>query len=370
MKRLKLGMVGGGQGAFIGAVHRIAARIDGEWDLVAGALSSTAEKAKSSGVELGLDPDRIYCNYEEMAKAEAARPDGIDAVAIVTPNHMHAGPAITFLEAGINVICDKPLSNSVQDGERIAVAVANTGKHFILTHNYTGYPLIRQAREMVASGDLGALRQVTVEYIQDWLTQETDSDNKQAAWRTDPARSGTGGCVGDIGTHAFNLALFVTGLEVETISAELTTFVAGRRVDDNVTARFRFKGGAKGTLWASQVAVGHENGLTLRVYGDKGGITWGQENPNLLTFTPFGKAKQLLTRGGDSPIGMSSDLRVPPGHPEGYLEGFATIYKEAAAIIRGESVGYAPGIEDGLLGMKFIAACVKSSANDCEWLSL
>ena len=370
MARLKLGMVGGGQGAFIGAVHRIAARIDGEWDLVAGALSSTPEKAKASGAELGLDPDRTYGSYEEMAKAEAARADGIDAVAIVTPNHMHAGPAIAFLEAGIHVICDKPLSNTVEDGQRIADAVAKTGKHFILTHNYTGYPLIRQAREMVARGDLGTLRQVTVEYIQDWLTQEADPDNKQAAWRTDPARSGAGGCVGDIGTHAFNLAHFVSGLEVETMSAELTSFVPGRRVDDNVTARFRYKGGAKGTLWASQVAVGHENGLTLRVYGDKGGLTWGQENPNVMTFTPFGQTKQLLTRGGASPIGASSDLRVPPGHPEGYLEGFATIYKEAAAIIRGDAGAHAPGIEDGMLGMRFIAACVKSSGDDCAWVSL
>jgi predicted dehydrogenase len=370
MARLKLGMVGGGQGAFIGAVHRIAARIDDDWDLVAGALSSTPEKARASGAELGLDPDRTYGNYEEMAKEEAARPDGIDAVAIVTPNHMHAGPAIKFLEAGINVICDKPLSNTVEDGQRIADAVAKTGKHFILTYNYTGYPLIRQAREMVNRGDLGTLRQVIVEYTQDWLTQEADPGNKQAAWRTDPARSGAGGCVGDIGTHAFNLAHFVTGLEVDKISAELTSFVPGRLVDDNVTARFRFKGGAKGTLWASQVAVGHENGLALRVYGDKGGITWGQENPNMLTFTPFGQAKQLLTRGGASPIGVSSDLRVPPGHPEGYLEGFATIYKEAAAILRGDAGAHAPGIEDGLLGMKFIAACVKSSGEDCAWLSL
>ena len=209
-----------------------------------------------------------------------------------------------------------------------------------------------------------------MQYIQDWLTQETDPDNKQAAWRTDPARSGAGGCVGDIGTHAFNLAHFVTGLEVDKISAELTSFVPGRLVYDNVNARFCFKGGANGTRWAPQVAVGHENGLALRVYGDKGGITWGQENPYVLTFTPFGQAKQLLTRGGTSPIGVSSEPRVPPGHPEGYLEGFATIYKEAAAIIRGDSGAHAPGIEDGLLGMKFIAACVKSSGDDCAWLSL
>jgi len=369
MARLKLGMVGGGQGAFIGAVHRIAARIDDEWELVAGALSSTPEKARASGAELGLPPDRIYDSYEAMAKAEAARPDGIDAVAIVTPNHMHAGPAVTFLTAGINVICDKPLANDLASAAAIAAAVSETGKHFILTHNYTGYPLIRQAREMVARGDLGKLRLVAVEYLQDWLTVEAAPDNKQAAWRTDPARSGAGGCVGDIGTHAFNLTHFVTALNVETMSAELSTFVPGRRVDDNVTARFRFKGGAKGTLWASQVAVGHENGLTLRVYGDKGGLTWGQENPNVMTFTPFGQPKQLLTRGGASPIGSSQSLRVPPGHPEGYLEGFATIYKEAAQMIRGVKA-LAPGIEDGLLGMQFIDACVRSSADNGAWVKL
>ncbi len=366
MARLKLGMVGGGQGAFIGAVHRIAARIDDEWELVAGALSSTPEKSKASGAELGLDPDRCYDSYEEMAQAEAARTDGIDAVAIVTPNHMHAGPAIAFLNAGINVICDKPLSNDMVGAQSIAEAVRASGKHFILTHNYTGYPLIRQARDMIASGQLGTIRMVAAEYIQDWLTEEVH--NKQADWRTDPKRSGAGGCIGDIGTHAFNLAQFVTGLEVETISAELTSFVAGRQVDDNVTARFRFKGGAKGTLWASQVAVGHENGLSLRVYGDKGGITWHQENPNVMTYTPFGQPKQLLTRGGAAPIGAEQSLRVPPGHPEGYLEGFATIYKEAADIIRGKAGAMAPGIEDGLTGMRFIQAAIESSTQNGDWI--
>ncbi len=366
MARLKLGMVGGGQGAFIGAVHRIAARIDDEWELVAGALSSTPEKSKASGAELGLDPARCYGSYEEMAQAEAARTDGIDAVAIVTPNHMHAGPAIAFLNAGINVICDKPLSNDMVGAQSIAEAVRASGKHFILTHNYTGYPLIRQARDMIASGQLGTIRMVAAEYIQDWLTEEVH--NKQADWRTDPKRSGAGGCIGDIGTHAFNLAQFVTGLEVETISAELTSFVAGRQVDDNVTARFRFKGGAKGTLWASQVAVGHENGLSLRVYGDKGGITWHQENPNVMTYTPFGQPKQLLTRGGAAPIGAEQSLRVPPGHPEGYLEGFATIYKEAADIIRGKAGAMAPGIEDGLTGMRFIQAAIESSTQNGDWI--
>ncbi|MGR3614731.1 MAG: Gfo/Idh/MocA family protein [Paracoccaceae bacterium] len=367
MARLKLGMIGGGQGAFIGGVHRIAARIDDEWELVAGALSSTPDKARASGEALGLASDRIYASYTEMAVAEAARADGIDAVAIVTPNHMHAGPAIAFLEAGINVICDKPLANDMDSARAIADAVSRTGKHFILTHNYTGYPLMRQAREMVANGDLGTLRMVTAEYIQDWLTEPADPDNKQAAWRTDPKRSGAGGCIGDIGTHAFNLAQFVTGLTVEEVSAELTSFVKGRQVDDNVTARFRFAGGARGTLWASQVAVGHENGLSLRIYGDKGGLVWHQENPNVMTFTRFGEPPQILTRGGASPIGASQALRVPPGHPEGYLEGFATIYSEAAAIIRGEN-GLAPGIVDGIAGMRFIEAALESADNNGNWI--
>ena len=371
-KKLKLGMVGGGRGAFIGGVHRIASRIDGEWDLVAGALSSDPERAAASADDLGIAPDRSYASYAQMATAEAAREDGIDAVAIVTPNHMHAGPAIAFLEAGIHVICDKPLSHTLEDALKIAAAVEKSGKQFILTHNYTGYPLMRQAREMIASGALGELRFVAVEYIQDWLTEPADPDNKQAAWRTDPKRSGAGGCVGDIGTHAFNLAQFVTGLEVEAMSADLTAFVAGRQVDDNVEARFRFKGGAKGTLWASQIAVGNENGLSLRVYGSKGGIEWHQENPNVMTFTPFGEPKQILTRGGAAKIGSEQSLRVPPGHPEGYLEGFATIYKDAADMIRAGDggAGHTPGIEDGVLGMKCIAACVESSAQDGAWVTL
>lgn len=370
MKKLKLGMVGGGQGAFIGGVHRIVSRIDGDWELVAGALSSNPDRALASGRELGLDDDRSYTSYEEMAKAEAARPDGIDAVAIVTPNHMHAGPAVAFLNAGINVICDKPLAHTLDDAQAIADAVKSSGKQFILTHNYTGYPLVRQMRQMVAEGKLGTLRLVTVEYIQDWLTEEADPDNKQAAWRTDPARSGAGGCVGDIGTHAFNLAQFVTGFEVDEMSAELTAFVPGRPVDDNVNARFRFKGGAKGTLWASQVAVGHENGLNLRVYGDKGGLVWHQENPNRMEFTEFGKPTQILTRGGAAPIGAAQSLRVPPGHPEGYLEAFATIYHEAAEMIRSGAETHTPGIEDGLLGMRFIAACIASSKDNAAWVKL
>ncbi len=372
MTRLKLGMVGGGQGAFIGAVHRMAARLDGHFDLVAGALSSDPARAMASAAELGLDPSRSYTSFEAMALAEAARADGIDAVAIVTPNHMHAAPAVAFLRAGIHVICDKPLAATLDDANAIAAAVRDSGKLFILTHNYSGYPLIRQARDMVASGELGDIRLVHVEYVQDWLTEETH--NKQADWRVDPARSGAGGCVGDIGTHAFHLASFVSGLTADTLSADLDAFVPGRRVDDNVHVMLRFQGGAKGMLWASQVAVGNENALRLRVHGTKGGLEWAQENPNQLSFTRFGQPKQTITRGG---AGSTHPVRVPAGHPEGYLEGFATIYADAAALIRHANHGtplpagvHVPDIDDGLQGMRFIAACIASSRANAAWTQL
>ena len=377
-QKLKLGMVGGGRGAFIGGIHRIASRMDGDWDLVAGALSSDPDRAAASAADLGIDPSRSYASYSDMATAEAARADGIDAVAIVTPNHMHAGPAIAFLEAGIHVICDKPLSATMEDALKIEEAVKRTGKLFILTHNYTGYPLMRQAREMIAKGELGDLRMVHVEYVQDWLSEAADADNKQADWRTDPARSGAGGCVGDIGTHAFNLASYVTGLKTEKLAADLTAFVPERRVDDNVEVMLRFKGGAKGMLWASQIAVGNENALRLRVFGTKGGIEWDQETPNHMTFTRFGQPKQIYTRGGAAAVGAGlRNLRTPGGHPEGYLEAFATIYAEAAQIIQAQKDGakvpdgvHTPDISDGILGMKFIAACIDSSKNDTSWVTL
>jgi len=367
MTRLKLGMVGGGQGAFIGGVHRIAARIDGRFDLVASALSSDPDRAASSAAELGIAPDRSYASYEDMAQAEAARPDGIDAVAIVTPNHMHAGPAIAFLKAGITVICDKPLAATEEQAQAIAEAVAASKAHFILTHNYTGYPLIRQARAMVARGDLGQIRVVQAEYAQDWLTEESGADNKQAAWRTDPKQAGAG-AIGDIGTHAFNLLGFVTGLKTEALAADLQAHVPGRRVDDNAHILLRLEGGARGMVWASQVAVGCENGLRLRVYGDKGGIEWAQENPNVMTFARFGDPKQILTRGG---AGTGPDwTRIPQGHPEGYLEGFATLYNEAADLIAGTGdAQFLPGIEAGLDGMWFIRACLASSARDGGWIT-
>jgi len=371
-KRIRLGMVGGGTGAFIGAVHRIASRIDGDYELVAGALSSRPEIARESGKNLGLAEDRTYTSYEEMAKAEAARPDGIQAVSIVTPNHMHFGPAKAFLEAGIHVICDKPITSNLDDARKLAEIQPKNGAKFLLTHNYTGYPLIRQARELVASGALGKLRVVQAEYAQDWLTEAAGDDNKQAAWRTDPARSGAGGAIGDIGTHAYNLLRFVTGLKTEAVSADLTAFVPGRQLDDNVHIMLRFEGGAKGMLWASQVAVGKENGLLLRVYGDKGGLEWSQENPNYMWFTEFGKPRQLLTRGGSisMPPAASMNVRIPSGHPEGYLEAFATLYSQFAAVIRGEGSEYEgllPTMADGIEGMQFITASVKSSQNDSRW---
>lgn len=381
---IRLGMVGGGQGAFIGAVHRIAARIDGEFQLVAGALSSEPARAKASAEELGLDPDRSYGSFAEMAAAEAKRPDGIEAVSIVTPNHVHFPAAKAFLEAGIHVICDKPLTSNLEDAKKLAAVVEKSGKLFILTHNYTGYPMIRQARAMVAAGELGDIRVVQAEYPQDWLTERVEATGaKQAVWRTDPKQSGAGGATGDIGTHAYNLARFVTGLELDSLAADLTAFVDGRPLDDNahVMLRFKAKGGApaaKGMLWASQVAPGNENALKLRVYGTKGGLEWEQEQPNHLWFTPFGEPKRLITRGGAGAGSAAARVsRIPPGHPEGYLEGFATIYVEAARAIRAARSGKAPDgdvvfptVADGVEGVAFVEACVASSKNDGAWTRL
>ena len=372
---IRLGMVGGGTGAFIGYVHRIASRLDGDYQLVAGALSSRPDVAKESGRNLGLAEDRVYTDFAEMARAEAAREDGIEAVSIVTPNHMHFAPARAFLEAGIHVICDKPLTSSIEDAHALQKVQPKNGARFLLTHNYTGYPLIRQARELVESGALGRIRVVQVEYPQDWLAVPADADNKQAAWRTDPSKSGAGGAIGDIGTHAYNLARFVTGLKTEAVAADLDAFVPGRKLDDNVHILLRFEGGAKGMLWASQVAVGCENGLQLRVYGEKAGIEWRQDNPNYMWFTEFGKPKQLLTRGGaiDAPPAAAMGVRIPTGHPEGYLEAFATLYSQFAAIIRGEGKEYEgllPTLDDGVEGMEFIMAAVKSSQDDSRWTKL
>ncbi len=384
-KPIRYGMVGGGQGAFIGGVHRIAARLDGGFELVAGALSSDPARAKTSAAELGLDPERSYGSFQEMAKAEAKRPDGIEAVAIVTPNHMHYPAAKAFLEAGIHVICDKPLTSTLGDAKKLAALVEKTGKLFILTHNYTGYPMVRQAREMVQKGQLGDIRVVQAEYPQDWLAEPIEATGqKQAAWRTDPKQSGAGGSTGDIGTHAYNLARFVTGLQLDSLSADLDAFVPGRKLDDNAHVMLRFQPqgkapAAKGMLWASQVATGHENGLKLRVYGTKGGIEWVQADPNYLWFTPLGEPRRLITRGGAGAGAAAARVtRVPPGHPEGYLEGFANIYAEAAQAIRAarrrnakppKDVIY-PTVTDGVEGVAFVEACVRSSQKNAAWVKL
>ncbi|MWB77224.1 gfo/Idh/MocA family oxidoreductase [Pseudooceanicola sp. 216_PA32_1] len=380
MARIRLGMVGGGNDAFIGGVHRIASRIDGHFELVAGALSSTPDKARASAEALGLDPARSYGSFEEMAEAEAARADGIEAVSIVTPNHVHYPAARAFLSRGIHVICDKPLTATFADAEAMEKAVAESKALFILTHNYTGYPMIRQARQMVADGLLGRIRIVQAEYPQDWLTDAVETEGvKQAEWRTDPERSGAGGSIGDIGTHAYNLACFVSGLTGTELAADLQSFGAGRRLDDNAHILLRYDGGARGMLWCSQVAPGNENGLRLRIYGETGGLEWAQEDPNYLWFTPHGEATRRLTRNGPGAIAAATSVsRIPSGHPEGYLEGFATIYAEAAEAIRavqgGASrdavMGVLPGIGAGLEGMAFIRACVASAGNNAAWTRL
>jgi predicted dehydrogenase len=377
--RIRLGMVGGGSGAFIGAVHRIAARIDDHYDFVAGALSSTPQKSRQSGAELGLDPTRVYDDFRTMAIRETRLKDGIEAVAIVTPNHMHYPAAREFLRRGIHVICDKPLTSNLADAKKLLKIAEESAALFVLTHNYTGYPMVRQARAMVQAGELGEIRLVQMEYPQDWLAEPIEqTGQKQAAWRTDPVRSGVGGSTGDIGTHAYNLGCFISGLEADELAADVHTFVAGRRLDDNAHVMMRFKGGAKGMLWCSQVATGHENGLKVRVYGTKGGIEWVQADPNYLWFTPLGDTRRLITRGGAGANAAAARVsRIPSGHPEGYLEGFATIYSEAARAILAHRKGQPvdpdvlyPTIEDGVKGVAFVEACIASSKRNGAWVKL
>jgi len=378
-RRIRLGMVGGGEGAFIGAVHRIAARLDSRFELVAGALSADPDRARRSGDALGLAPDRSYASFQEMADAEAARPDGVQAVAIVTPNHLHAGPAEAFLAKGVHLICDKPLTATLEEARRLAAAARTADALFVLTHTYAGYAMVRQARAMVAEGALGAIRVVQVEYAQGWLASALEAaGQKQASWRTDPVKSGAGGCVGDIGTHAMHLARFVSGLKPEALACDLSSFVAGRRLDDDVRVLLRFEGGARGMLWASQVAIGCENGLRLRVFGDEGGLDWQQETPERLVFSPLGEPPRHIVRGGPGADNEARRLsRVPAGHPEGYLEAFANLYGDAADAIHAHAEGrsggiesHLPGISDGLDGMVFIDACVRSSAQDAAWVRL
>jgi predicted dehydrogenase len=378
-ERIRLGMVGGGEGAFIGAVHRIASRMDDHYELVAGALSSTPEKSRRSGEALGLDADRIYDDFETMAASEAKRPDGVEAVAIVTPNHRHAGPAIAFLRAGMHVICDKPLTTSLSEARKIAAAVAASGRIFALTHNYTGYPLVRRAREMVRDGALGDIRLIQVEYPQEWLTESVEATGqKQAAWRVDPQRSGAGGALGDIGTHAYNLADYVGGLDLQELAADLSCFGKGRVLDDNGQVLLRYANGARGAMWFSQVAPGHENGLRLRIYGAKGSLQWVQAEPNHMPYAIFGKPTRILTTNGpDSGEAAARMVRVPAGHPEGYLEAFANIYSEVALAIKAARKGkkppkgvHFPTIDDGLKGLVFIEAAVKSSKANAKWVKL
>jgi predicted dehydrogenase len=380
-RKLRFGMIGGGRGAFIGAVHRIAAQMDGQAELVAGALSSDPARARASGQDLLLAPDRTYGSYAEMAKREAARPDAdrLDFVVIVTPNHQHYAPAKLFLEAGFNVVCDKPATFSLAEAVALQKIVKRTKKIFVLTHNYTGNAMVKQAREMVRAGVLGPIRKIVVEYPQGWLSTRLEaSGQKQAAWRTDPKRSGAAGSIGDIGTHAENLARYITGLRIDSLCADLTTFVPGRKLDDDGNILVRYRGGARGILYASQISVGEENNLTIRVYGTKAGLEWHQEHPNELLLKYPDKPAEIWRRGnGYLGAAAKRATRIPPGHPEGYLEAFANLYREAFRAIAAEVAGRRPPrdadfptIADGVAGMAFIAAAVKSSRAGARWVRL
>jgi predicted dehydrogenase len=377
--RIRLGMVGGGEGAFIGAVHRLAARMDDQYELVAGALSSTPAKANRSAASLGIARDRSYADFQTMAEREAAREDGIEAVAIVTPNHLHAPIARAFLDAGIHVICDKPMTVTLKEALDLKKRARKNRRILAVTYNYTGYPMVRHARQMVQEGALGTLRVVQVEYPQDWLTEKLEATGqKQALWRSDPKQSGAGGSIGDVGTHAYDLATFVSGLQLDSLAADLTSFVPGRKLDDNANILLRFRGGARGMLRTSQVSPGNENNLRLRLYGTKGGLEWHQEHPNQLFWSPFGQPTQVISRAtGAANASAARVSRVPPGHPEGYLEGFANIYSEVAAAIRAarnrrrpEPAIIFPTVNDGARGVAFIEAAVKSSKRNAAWVKL
>ena len=377
-RKIRIGMVGGGKDAFIGEVHRIALRLDGNYELVAGSFSSNFDNSKETGKKLGLAEDRVYETYQEMAEKECDRSDGIEVVAIVTPNHLHVPIAKIFAEKGIHIICDKPLALSSEEAIDLKQLVKSKKIIFALTHIYTGYPMVRHARALIKKDDIGTIRVIQAEYPQDWLTTKAEDNGlKQAEWRTDPKRSGAGGCIGDIGTHAFNLIRFITGLELDELSADIHTFVKGRLLDDNAQIMLRFKGGAKGALWSSQVAVGNENNLKIRIYGEKGGIEWRQEDPNYLYYTKFGQPTQKITRGSANTSKEAKNItRIPPGHPEGYLEGFANIYNDVYKKIYAEinnkkyddSNDCYPTIHDGIEGMKFIETVLESSNNNSKWI--
>lgn len=378
-RKLRFGMIGGGRGAFIGGVHRIAAQMDGQAELVAGAFSSDPERSKLSGADLFLDPSRVYGSYQEMAKAESARPadQRLDFIVIVTPNHQHFPPAKLFLESGFNVVCDKPVTFNLAEAKALQKVVKKSGKVFALTHNYTGNVMVKQARELVQSGFLGDIRKVVAEYPQGWLSTLVEkTGQKQAGWRTDPKRSGAAGCIGDIGTHAENLARYITGLHIDSLCADLTTFVKGRALDDDGNILVRFKGGAKGIIHSSQISVGEENNLNIRVYGTKAAIEWHQEHPNQLIVKFPDQPRQIWGRGnGYIAAAASRFTRIPAGHPEGYLEAFGNIYREVFRAIEAEVSGKPipkdvdfPTIADGVEGMVFIETTVKSSRQGAKWV--
>ncbi|OAV44671.1 oxidoreductase [Lewinella sp. 4G2] len=377
-----MGMVGGGRGAFIGGVHRIAAAIDQQIELVCGAFSSNPEKSRLSGEDFFLPADRVYGSYEEMITKEKELPEGerMDFVSIVTPNHVHFGPAKMALENGFHVVCDKPVTFNVEEAQILKKLVEETGLIFALTHNYTGYPMVKQARVMVENGDIGKVRKVVVEYPQGWLaTKVEDTDQKQASWRVDPAKSGMGGAMGDIGTHAENLAEYITGLKITEVCAELTSFVEGRRLDDDANILLRLEGGAKGVLHCSQIAVGEENGLNIRIWGETGGLEWHQQEPNTLQVKSLeGPTVHYRTGVGSLSDAATAAQRVPAGHPEGYLEAFANIYKNFATCVRARLEGTEPdelskdfpSIEDGLRGMIFVEKVVENSRGNEKWTKL
>ncbi|MEZ4886497.1 MAG: Gfo/Idh/MocA family oxidoreductase [Chitinophagales bacterium] len=381
-RKIRMGMVGGGIGAFIGEVHRMASRIDGQIELICGAFSSSAEKSKQSGEEFYLSPDRVYANFEEMILKEKQLPEGerMDFVSIVTPNHVHYAPAKMALENGFHVVCDKPLAFNLEEARDLERLVGETGLIFALTHNYTGYPMVKQARELVKSGALGKIRKVVAEYPQGWLSTFLEgSDQKQAAWRTDPTRSGASGCFGDIGSHAENLAEYITGLQITELCADLSIFVEGRLLDDDGNVLVRFDNGAKGIIFASQIAAGEENELKIRVYGEKGGLEWLQSEPNTLTVKWLDAPKQVFKTGnGYVSAASAAHTRIPAGHPEGYLEAFANIYRNVAKCIQARLKGETPDelyqdfptVKDGVRGMLFIEKVVESSKSEQKWVTM
>lgn len=385
-RNLKMGMVGGGPGAFIGGVHRMAARLDGGLDLVAGAFSADPKKSAQTGKELNLDPSRVYGSYKEMIEKEKKLPAGerIDFVSIVTPNHMHFPVAAAFLKAGFHVICDKPMTLTVKEARKLQDLVKKSGKVFALTHNYTGYPMVKLARDMVRLGDLGKIRKVVVQYPQGWLSTALERDGaKQAEWRTDPKRSGAAGCMGDIGTHCENLAEYITGLRISEICAELTTFVKGRKLDDDGNCLLRFDNGARGLLFASQISIGEENNIAIWVHGEKGSLEWHQENPNYLMVRMPDSPVQTWCRGnnyvGAKSAAAGRATRLPSGHPEAFIEAFANIYRNATDTIRAAIAGKKPTeleldfptVNDGLRGMLFIETVVKSGKSEKpKWVKM